>query len=669
MLITTGTMAMLLGNVGLQIFNNWSNSRQNEKLQQKREEFERAAREHQTERMWQALREGQAVTIELEQARHQQRIEELESEVEQLLMNLAYGQIISNWPLSVLPIVMKNQAIGNLIVHQNESFALHCILTPSNCHSFNLHVFPYIESALGNYCNQYWSANSSHPILFYSGAWKKKDAPTQPQISSMKVALSNLPTLLISPFFRPGDHKLIFQVRMWGLGVTCNNEDIQNVWEIEPTGFQHEYTTESDYDKVEHLLDDAINDIVPYLQCLIGCMADTYFWSAHGIMPILPTFLISNRASERLISESGHYYAELLSKSEDDNISFPFYVQKQINLILGNVVIQDKKKVVRQVDSVILSYCNQVSPLKYDKLEDVVKHFGEHKEQIPLSPLVMEFYKSANKLIIKYLSNAARKLFKFAMVLSKEEDELFNLDKCEVEDILSFAEVRKDNAINVDSFVFIRWNEDLYIATFCNKQKPCVYLKDNTMRFFVFRGNKCTNECSWDGFFYRYNLQNKKIIKMEKKNFEEKIGQRFEKIGRGIGKMFDAVVDSQAVGNDSIWDNSTRETEEKDGVQQIVSFFIANAGKSITAQRIENMTVQTILDWVDNNVKPFADKVYIIKGFNPGPKKHVFCVFFGGGDSIFIKDEDPRMCFITDQFNDEMKETFNNNNICIIPLK
>lgn len=318
------TLAMLVGNVGLQIFNNWSNSRQNDKLQQKREEFERAARDHQTERMWQILREGQAILLELEKKRQKERLKELESEMEQLLKNLAYQQTISNWPLSVLPIVMKNQALGNLLAHQNESYAMHCILTPSNCSSFNRHVFPYVEQSLESYCNQYWSADSSHPLLFYSGAWASNDAHTQTQISSMQAALSNLSTMLITPFFRPDEGKLIFQVRMWGIGATSDDHDFQNFLEIGPTDFHHTYSTNSDYDKEEHLLDDAINDIVPYLQCLIGYMADTYFWSSSGLKPHLPRLIKDGIITQGLLNDSVQYYSGLLEEGKKNLTEYPF---------------------------------------------------------------------------------------------------------------------------------------------------------------------------------------------------------------------------------------------------------------------------------------------------------------------------------------------------------
>lgn len=113
-----GAITMILANVGLQIYNNWCGSRQNAALQQKREEFERAAKDRNKEHMWRLLREGQEIALQLENEKHADRLKELKDEVDHLLEKLTYETTISNWPLKVLPIVMKNQAFGNLLANQ-----------------------------------------------------------------------------------------------------------------------------------------------------------------------------------------------------------------------------------------------------------------------------------------------------------------------------------------------------------------------------------------------------------------------------------------------------------------------------------------------------------------------------------------------------------------------
>lgn len=344
-----GTVTMILANVGMQIYNNWCNGRQNEQLQQMREEFEQAARERQTERMWQLMREGQELTMQLEEEKHQQRIDELKNDVGDLLLKLAYENAINNWPLNVLPIVMKNQALGNLLANQEESIALHCILTPSNCPDFNKYVYSAVEKELEQYCNLYWSSNSVHPILFYSGAWRGNEAPTGVQIESMRTALSNLPTLLITPFFRPSDGNLVIQLRIWGVGAASNdNGMLSDLYEFEPSEkeFQREYNKQLDFASEEGLIEDLVEDLVPYLQCLIGYMADTYFWSSSGLAPLLPHLLmdgsINTDGMKYLVNNSGAYYEKLLQSSEENVKKQPFVQDSLLNLYEGGAELWEK---------------------------------------------------------------------------------------------------------------------------------------------------------------------------------------------------------------------------------------------------------------------------------------------------------------------------------------
>ncbi|WP_307768631.1 SEL1-like repeat protein [uncultured Bacteroides sp.] len=364
-----GAMTMILTNVGLQIFNNWRSSRQNKQLQQKREEYESAARVHNTQRMWQLMREGQELTRQLEEERHQQRLEELKNDVDNLLHKLAYSATINNWPLSVLPIVMKNQALGNLLANQEEKIALHCILTPSNYQEFNRIVFPRIEEKLDVYCSQNWSVLTDHPILFYSGAWRTGLAPTEIQIDSMHLALGNLPTLLITPYFRPTDGKLVFQLRTWGLNV-LNNDFI----EFEPSEFQRSYTSEDDYTAADGLLDEIIEDIVPYLQCLVGYMTDTYFWSSNGNSPKLPQLLtngsINTDGMKYLIDDCREYYSNLFNNSLTEvSVINDFYLVNMSRCL--NVLLDDKSSKDR-LKKILLEHCKKVSCNTFLSIEEAI---------------------------------------------------------------------------------------------------------------------------------------------------------------------------------------------------------------------------------------------------------------------------------------------------------
>lgn len=370
-----GAITMILANVGLQIYNNWCGSRQNKQLQQKREEFERTARERNTQRMWQLMREGQELTRQLEEEKHQQRLEELKNDIGSLLQKLTYAATINNWPLNVLPIVMKNQALGNLLANQEESIALHCIFTPSNSLEFNRTVFPRIEEALEAYCNQHWSVMSDHPILFYSGAWKSQQSPTEVQIDSMRTALSNLPTLLITPFFRPNDGKLVFHVRIWGVGASSCDEF--SIPEIEPTDFQRNYKTGDDYVNDTELMDELIEDLVPYLQCLIGYMADTYFWSSLGKAPHLPLLLtngtINTDGMKYLVDDTREYYDNLLEEGQKKSKEQPFAENHLQNLIAGCSCIWDEETVNKKNVEIVLNAVCSLTRKQYDSLRELTQ--------------------------------------------------------------------------------------------------------------------------------------------------------------------------------------------------------------------------------------------------------------------------------------------------------
>lgn len=380
-----GAITMILTNVGLQIYNNWCGSRQNKQLQQKREEFEQAARERNTQRMWQLMREGQELTRQLEEEKHQQRLEELKNDIGSLLQKLTYAATINNWPLNVLPIVMKNQALGNLLANQEESIALHCIFTPSNSLEFNRTVFPRIEEALEAYCNQHWSVMSDHPVLFYSGAWKSQQSPTEVQIDSMCTALSNLPTLLITPFFRPNDGKLVFHVRIWGVGASSSDEF--SIPEIEPTDFQRNYQTCDDYVNDTELMEELIEDLVPYLQCLIGYMADSYFWSSLGKAPYLPLLLtngtINTDGMKYLVDGSREYYDKLLLTSEENAKENPFIQQNLLNLCEGSSDLWNENTKKRKLERAFLTYVNSRKAQNISSIKDALNLRLFSKGDIP----------------------------------------------------------------------------------------------------------------------------------------------------------------------------------------------------------------------------------------------------------------------------------------------
>ena len=480
-----GAVTMILTNVGLQIYNNWCSSRQNKQLQQKREEYELAARERNTQRMWQLMREGQELTKQLEEEKHQQRLKELKNDIGSLLQKLAYAATINNWPLNVLPIVMKNQALGNLLANQEESIALHCIFTSSNSIEFNRTVFPRIEEALEGYCNQHWSVMSDHPILFYSGAWKSQQAPSEVQIDSMRTALSNLPTLLITPFFRPNDGKLVFHVRIWGVGSSSSDEF--SIPEIEPTEFQRDYQTNDDYVNDTELMDELIEDLVPYLQCLIGYMADTYFWSSLGKAPHLPLLVtngtINTDGMKYLVDDSREYYDKLLLTSEENAKENPFIQNKLLNLYEGSAELWEENTKKEKLAAFVSSYNRTVLGDASKSLESALSgkdyrfcdlpfliNFGKFSSYLPFKTqeLLNEEIERLNHRVPTIYS---RESFPDYLLIENSVSEL------DIEDVLrSFEKYCDDMGIkDVSLLIYIKNSNEYHFHTYDDERDAILY--------------------------------------------------------------------------------------------------------------------------------------------------------------------------------------------------
>ncbi|MBE6303346.1 MAG: hypothetical protein E7089_05365 [Bacteroidales bacterium] len=322
------SLALMATNVGASIFNNWRNNRQSHKLQEKQQEFARAAAERNKQRMWQLMREGQELTLEIERETHKNRLEDIQNDFNNTLRMVTFTRALEVWPLTVLPIVMKNQSLGTLIDMPNESIAMHCIFTPSNCTQFNKYILPAIEDKLTDFCNFHWGIQSSHPILFYSGAWKTRKAPTGIEVEHLKTNLNNLPTLLITPFFKP-EGGIEFQLKAWGIGV-----ELETDIECSYFSYAESYKKEIDYQIEKDIKDRTIEEFVPYLQCLIGYIADQYFWTCYNKSPLLPTLLTT-----KIIKTDGMPYLKDINR-ERYNKLYSIYFSNKGNIpneILNNL--------------------------------------------------------------------------------------------------------------------------------------------------------------------------------------------------------------------------------------------------------------------------------------------------------------------------------------------
>ena len=294
-------ITMMVASIGMQFFNNYANSKKNEEIQEKQREFQRAAAEHDFERMRKLQTESAKLALELEAEVHKERVEDINSNYDTLLDNFAHSFAIQNWPLNVLPFVMKGESFGTLF-NGTKSINLHCILTPSNCDWFNKNFYDDIDLRLEAEMNNNWNAQSTHPVVYYGGAWNRRsmvkgisvpNIVDLDDIELLRVKLKDVPVVVITPYFDPWLH---FKVKLWGMGKDTEAPyriDIPHGDEVEFSKriFSYDYNKD-EVDITEDFENTTVEEFVPYLECLIGFIADKYFGSMYRITPQIPSLLL-----------------------------------------------------------------------------------------------------------------------------------------------------------------------------------------------------------------------------------------------------------------------------------------------------------------------------------------------------------------------------------------
>lgn len=290
-------ITMMVASIGMQFFNNYANSKKNTEIQKKQREFQKAAAEHDFERMCKLQAESAKLALELEAEVHKERVEDINSNYDALLENFAHSFTIQNWPLNVLPFIMKGESFGTLFNGTTQSVNMHCIFTPSNCDWFNEMFYDDIDLRLEAEMNNNWNAQSTHPIVYYGGGWNRrslKHGVSKPNpidlddIGLLETHLKNIPVLVVTPYFDPWLH---FRVKLWGMGkdselpyrIDIPHGDIENSIRI----FSYDYNKEMKEEMTDDFSNTTIEEFVPYLESLIGFVADNYFWTMYKTIPHL----------------------------------------------------------------------------------------------------------------------------------------------------------------------------------------------------------------------------------------------------------------------------------------------------------------------------------------------------------------------------------------------
>ena len=440
------TSIMVLANVGLQLFNNWRSTNTNQALQQKHQEFQQASLERNHERMMQLLREGHTMQEQIEHEMHKTRIENIGEDFDKLIQRVFQQHALQKWPLSVLPMVMKNQSLGSYRANSDENIALHVIFTPSNCDNFNASIFPQIENELEVFCNQHWNTLSSHPILFYGEAWKSCKAPTDNEIAQLYADLPHLPALMITPYFRPDNGKLVFNIHMWGIG---EKKDL----EMRPTNDEFSkydtYVPNINYD--DDLVQLTIKEFVPYLQCMIGYLADVYFWSTHNIVPVLPSiFAMKNLDVNTKIQHnlrdwySNIYLSNLEMLKNGCSIADSNALVSLFRYLVATTNVLDHDLFQKQLEALYLNAC-LLRGYKTSEINDAIVYASKNNIFLPSDSIFLNYFTKFHKVLgnkekNKNLINAKKMKTLNATEYSVKRDELLNM----IDQVLNVKGIKND---------------------------------------------------------------------------------------------------------------------------------------------------------------------------------------------------------------------------------
>lgn len=490
-------ITMMVASIGMQFFNNYANSKKNEEIQEKQREFQRAAAEHDFERMRKLQAESAKLALELEAEVHKERVEDINNNYDALLDNFAHSFAIQNWPLNVLPFVMKGESFGTLFNGTTQSVNLHCILTPSNCEWFNREFYDDIDLRLEAEMNNKWNAQTTHPIVYYGGAWNRRsmnrgisvpNVVDLDDIELLRVKLKDVPVVVITPYFDPWLH---FKVKLWGMG-----KDAEAPYRIDiPHGNSIQYSQrifsydyhKDDAELTEDFENTTIEEFVPYLECLIGFIADKYFWSMYHIVPLTPTYIASKEAL-RFPSDIRKLYLSEVESKEEYRTDTLYDIERRLEYIESLSVFLDRKK-CQALEIELLSYANSL--------------IGLSDNQISTLSELKEYIKGQE---VKIIADSIKRLQDIDSIEYKK-------DETDYLDLSEYARKFK---------LFIERNADRF-----DVNSASMYIRHQAYNTFDIHVYDMENQCfimQKDGFDYKISARKVKNVYNVKSIFKNKIG-------------------------------------------------------------------------------------------------------------------------------------------------
>lgn len=654
MALGLGYLVAMTASMGLQQLKSWQDNKQLKELTNKQLQMKEALQNREFERLRRLQREVHEITMEMEKEAHLQRREDIEKEYDNAFESLANQAELDKWPLNVVPFIMKGESFGSHI-RGFDVATVHCILTPSNDMNFNRWIYSKLDMRIEELINSYWNSNTTHPIVYYGGSWKLKFPNGAPKfdyndVTRLHTALYSIPVIAITPYFTSYD-KFVLRVWCWGMGT----EDGSNQQTITPPTdlFTYEVNTRIEYRSKDanseagkkELIGTIISELSSYFVSMIGYLNDMYYWKMYQI----PPHGISILKSLGFKRAMGLYEDSVKQIPVNQSLSEQEFVKGIIPYVENS-------------EELIANYAN------------IIKSNFDRKKVLTINEI-----KSLKSIIHINTDNSSlndlSKIINCSYEIKKVDFEVVQICDFDFGVVLNKIRSKQDCFLDNTYFYLCVWNSGILFGRFGKEDlTPTLYELSNNLRYFIFVSVDCTDVVGKTSTIYKINLLTNKIIKMGKK-FEDRYEQEFARIGKGLGRIIDALGQNQTNPNDSVW-NGTSDKGNSEGDQsvnemldQLLEMCVERISDGdIQAEYSDNLTLQLFLDWIDKNYKAGYNKAHIVKGYIKSRGKYLFCIFFADDNKVYLGKNDSAKCFISPEVNQEMSETFGKNNICTIPL-
>lgn len=592
------SLGMMIGSIGLRFHTNNKNNEKARKLQESQRKAQIAAQNKQFKRMRELQAEQARLALELEEEAHKERMADIEKQYDEFVEGIITKTALKNWPLKNLPFIIRNESFGTLISNGYNAITLHCILTPSNCSNFNRQVYPGLDDKLGAEINNNWNLQSAHPVFYHSGGWKKmtsKEDDIHNDIQLLKNRIKGVPCMVISPYFE--EKGVSFHVNIWGMG-----EDTPKFLITPPSSFlsyEDEYKKGINYENFKECGDDILNvtieEFVPYLECLIGLVADKYFWSIYNMDPILPNILLGKQNkvnSFNLLKKEIIEQYKSIRRSSKQPYSSP---SDNTKLLKGYSCLLDDVELEQEFCDLIIDYYNNKTGKGFQSINECFESEFSDKSDLSFLKNTLESF-NTNVLREKIQRHIVRidGDKDIPLLYCSNSNELYQ----------RIYDLSKDYSGKVDKFICKRTSKYYSVGCYVNVENKVMY-------------------SSHGDSYYIFSMRNKELSTIATridtlKFYKEETSIAFP--------LFEEEPLFQYLKMKENWLNQLKKVDEK--ISSYLPNYLSNAP-------IMNVKYGNLKDWADRNRKGNSS-FNIIVGYSTIKNKYYVIGMFDSNEEDFF---------------------------------